>query len=286
MDRSFLVLAALIPLIISAAPATQPPRISEKTVRLLAEWEPRFRQAHLHSLVAPPFVIAGDAGEDRLIAYRDGTILAAAHALHAMFFQTEPREPVLILLFEEDESYRRLAKEWFEEASPPHFGFYRPSDHVMLMNVATGTGTLVHELTHALMAPDFPGVPSWFNEGLASLYEQSSIGVDTIRGRVNWRLPLLQNTIRAQTLRPLQELMEDPHFYDSQRVGINYAQARYLMFYLQEKGLLQAYFRAFRANVKDDPSGYQSFEKLIGPKSVALFEQEWKAWVMTLRFEE
>ena len=32
---------------------------------------------------------------------------------------------------------------------------------------------LVHEMVHPFMDADFPACPAWFNEGLASLYEQS-----------------------------------------------------------------------------------------------------------------
>ena len=39
------------------------------------------------------------------------------------------------------------------------------------MNSATALGTLSHELVHPYMETNFPNVPSWFNEGLASLYE-------------------------------------------------------------------------------------------------------------------
>src|SRR5205809_422641 len=89
----------------------------------------------------------------------------------------------------EQKSRELLAKKWFDDDDVPHYGFYRHRDHTMLMNVGTGTGTLVHELTHALIAPDFPNVPDWFNEGFASLYEQCSLGPDTITGHENWRLP-------------------------------------------------------------------------------------------------
>jgi hypothetical protein len=125
-----------------------------------------------------PFVIAGNASQSQINRYRDVTILAAARALHAMYFDAEPTEPVLILLFESRGPYARLAKKWFDQDDVPHYGFYRRRQNIMLMNVGTGTGTLVHELVHALIAPDFPAVPDWFNEGLASLYEQCSIGRD------------------------------------------------------------------------------------------------------------
>ena len=40
------------------------------------------------------------------------------------------------------------------------------------MNIDTGGGTLVHEIVHPFIAANFPECPAWFNEGLASLYEQ------------------------------------------------------------------------------------------------------------------
>jgi len=39
-------------------------------------------------------------------------------------------------------------------------------------HVSLGAGTLVHEMVHAFMAANFPAAPIWFNEGLASLFEQ------------------------------------------------------------------------------------------------------------------
>jgi hypothetical protein len=155
----------------------------------------------------------------------------------------------------------------------------------MLMNVGTGTGTLVHELVHALIAPDFPQVPDWFNEGIASLYEQCSIDGDTIRGHANWRLPALQKAIKENTLRPLAEMIADPDFRSGERVGINYAQARYLMFYLQEKRLLQKYYEQFKANREKDPSGFETLKAVVGPQKLEAFEKEWREWVTGLRFD-
>jgi hypothetical protein len=254
---------------------------------LLAKWKPRFDAEKFNYVVAGPFVIAGNGSRLRVERYRDDTILAAARALHAMFFDAEPEEPVLILLFESAEPYRRLGKKWFGYDDVPHFGFFRRDQNVMLMNVGTGTGTLVHELVHALIQPDFPKVPHWFNEGLASLYEQCAIGRDfrSITGLANWRLPALKQAIRKDTLRPLRELIDDDNFYDGQRVGMNYAQARYLLMYLQEKGLLTTYYARFRAGAKDDPTGLRTLEKLAAPKSLDTFEKDWRKWVLTLHFD-
>jgi hypothetical protein len=267
-----------------AGPATRALGVEEKSRALLQEWKTKFDAERFNYTVAGPFVIAGDGSADRIARYRDGTVLAAARALRATYFEKQPTEPVLILLFERAEPYKRLAKKWFGDADVPHFGFFRRAERVMLMNVGTGTGTLVHELVHALIAPDFPDVPDWFNEGFASLYEQCSLSGDTIKGHENWRLPDLQEAIRKDRLRPLEEMIRDPQFYGDPLVGINYAQSRYLMFYLQEKGLLADYYRRFRENVKDDPSGLETLKQVLKVDDLSGFDKKWRAWVLTLRY--
>jgi hypothetical protein len=278
------ILAAVLFAAASLSPAADVP-VQTKSRDLLDRWRRRFQEEGFRYTVAGPFVIAGDGTQAQLNRYRDGTILAAARALRATYFNKEPAEPVLILLFESPGPYARLAKKWFGDAEVPHYGFYRRKENVMLMNVSTGTGTLVHELVHALIAPDFPDVPDWFNEGLASLYEQCSLGGDRITGHENWRLPGLQRAIRDGSLRPLRELIEDEDFYDRAKVGINYAQARYLLMYLQEKGQLPGYYKNFRDNSERDPRGLKALGSVVAPKSIEQFEQEWRKWVMGLRFE-
>jgi hypothetical protein len=268
-------------------PAATVPTIDQKTRALRQRWDERLAAERFNVVEAAPFVIAGNGTRQQLAVYRDQTILAAASALRAMYFRTEPEEPVLILLFETEGPYRRLAKKWFDDDSVPHFGFYRPWDRTMLMNVGTGTGTLVHELVHALIAADFPAVPDWFNEGFASLYEQCQIGADhrSIRGLVNWRLPALQKAIANGELRPLAEMVADDDFRNEERIGINYAQSRYLMMYLQENRLLQRFYADFRDNQKDDPTGIKTLKKLVTrpDRTFEQFEREWVAWVAALK---
>ncbi len=118
----------------------------------------------------------------------------------------------------------------------------------------------------------------------SKIYEQSTLGPNSIRGLENWRLPALQEAIQADKLRPLQELIEDEHFYRKDLVGLNYAEARYLMFYLQKKKLLQKYYTEFRDNAKDDPSGLKTLQQIIAPQELEDFEKDWRRWVMQLRF--
>src|SRR5688572_19398678 len=80
--------------------AADPVGIEEKSRAMAAQWKERFEAQKLDHLIAGPWVIAGDGGVRRLEGYRDRTILAAQRALKASFFEKEPAEPVLILLFE------------------------------------------------------------------------------------------------------------------------------------------------------------------------------------------
>src|SRR5438874_1121347 len=107
---TFVVASCYVASIASAnGPASRPAGtgVGQKSRELLAAWKDRLTGEHFTAVIAGPFVIAGDGGPARLARYRDGTILAAARALHAQFFQAEPAEPILILLFETEGPYKR-----------------------------------------------------------------------------------------------------------------------------------------------------------------------------------
>ena len=67
--------------------------------------------------------------------------------------------------------------------------------------------------------------------------------------------------------------------------GDNYAQSRYLLQYLQEKGLLHAYYRAFHAARAEDPTGYETLKTILDIDDMDAFQSEWARWVMTLSLE-
>jgi hypothetical protein len=153
------------------------------------------------------------------------------------------------------------------------------------MNIATGGGTLVHEIVHPFVEANFPDCPPWFNEGLGCLYEQCGEEHGRITGYTNWRLAGLKDAIRADTLPTFEELtaMDEAAFYGGSR-GDNYAQARYLLYYLQEKGLLRRYYRAFHAAREKDPTGYRTLVSLLGEKDMAAFQKSWCDFVLRLRY--
>ncbi len=99
-------------------------------------------------LTIPPFVIAGNMSADDLRAYADGSIIRPANAMYASYFTIHPDKVITVLLLKDDQSYRSWAKRLFGDTEVTHYGYYRYAQRTLVMNISTGSGTLVHELTH------------------------------------------------------------------------------------------------------------------------------------------
>jgi hypothetical protein len=235
-------------------------------------------------VVSPPFVVIGDDEPDEVRRRAEKTVGWAVKKLKAAYFQKDPPEILDIWLFKDKESYETNAELLFGEKPDTPYGYYSSTDKALVMNIATGGGTLVHEIVHPFVAANFPECPAWFNEGLGSLYEQSGEDAGRIVGDVNWRLPGLQKAIRKKQVPSFETLCSTAtdDFYEKDR-GTNYAQARYLCYYLQEHGLLQKYYRAFYTNRKNDPTGYATLQEILGRKDMAAFQREWEEYVLKLR---
>ena len=232
------------------------------------------------------YVVVSNLSESETDQLINHTITATTECLYNDYFEKTPTEVTTIFLFEGDKSYRSWAKKLYDDYDLSRFGCYKPSERVMLMNISTGSGTLVHEMTHALVRYDFPDIPSWFNEGLGSLYERCSLNNGEILGYVNWRLPDLKDAIEDGSYTSLKKLLNtsDDEFYGDNS-GFNYAQARYLCMFLQEKGMLRAYYKAFRDSYADDKTGRNTLEKIYG-KDLAELEKDYLDWVKTLTYND
>lgn len=235
--------------------------------------------------VDPPFVTAGNMKARRLADCTQGSVLAPARAMWASYFEKKPDKVITVLLFVGPEPYKKWAKKLFNDTDVPYYGYYTPASRTLVMNINTGGGTLVHELTHALIVYDFPSLPTWFNEGLASLHEQCTVGRKRITGLTNWRLPALQKAIAKKTLRPLRDLVTRRDFYGRLR-GMNYAQGRYFVMYMQQRGVLARFYSQFRSAHKtgrpvDD---VKAIERLFGKKLPSI-EKAFIAWVKTLKYK-
>jgi len=236
-------------------------------------------------VVQRPFVVIGDEPAEDVRRHCRQTIQWAVDRLKAAYFSKDPLEILDIWLLRDAPSYEKNCRAIFKHAPTTPFGFFSHEDRALVMNIATGGGTLVHEIVHPFMAANFPSCPAWFNEGLGSLYEQCGDRKGRIVGFTNWRLAGLQTAIRKKQLRSFKDLCtkSDGDFYRDDR-GTNYAQARYLCYYLQEHGLLQKFYRRFAANHREDARGYRTLQEVLGRDDMEAFQKEWEAFVLKLTF--
>jgi len=230
--------------------------------------------------IVGPFLVIGDESPAR-VEHHAQTVEWTVDHLKKEFKMREPPHVIDVWLLGSRESYVDNAMRLFGMPPRSPYGYFVAQQQALIMNIGTGGGTLVHELVHPFIAASFPSAPAWFNEGLASLYEAVREKDGQFWGVSNWRLVGLKRAIRAGKLPSFETMAgdSDAGFYTS---NTGYAQARYLLFYLQEKGLLHRYYDQFSAGVRADPTGYKTLVKVLGEPNMARFEKQWQAWALAL----
>lgn len=236
-------------------------------------------------VIQKPFVVIGNESAATVQQRSTQTVQWAVERLQKTYFKKPPKHIINVWLFKDKTTYEKNCQTLFNRKPTTPYGYYSSTDRALVMNISTGGGTLVHEIVHPFIESNFPACPSWFNEGLASLYEQSASDNDQIVGLTNWRLRGLQLAIADQTVPRFATLCKTTtdEFY-RQDPGTHYAQARYLCYYLQEKKLLQKFYQQFTKNVAQDPSGYQTLQQVLETSDMDAFQKQWEAFVMDLRF--
>jgi len=262
------------------------PRTEEETLRVCEEIRRELGDETQVERVEDFFFVASNDTSQSFLQYK-ATIMRVYRYLYEDYFARRPDKPIRVYLFKDKGSYDRYCRSTYEKPPSTPYGFYMSRERKMVMNISTGTGTLAHELVHPLLAEDFPGVPSWFNEGFASLFEQSGEREGKMVGFVNWRLPKLKQMLKIGRGTALSDLMKTTteQFYGEDDRGVNYATARYLCLYLQEKKLLIPFFQEFKKSAKEDPTGSLAFERATGKKP-AEFDPHWREWVLSLRYQD
>jgi len=127
---------------------------------------------------------------------------------------------------------------------------------------STKFGSLYHELFHLLVKSNFGDNPTWIDEGIAALYEESIPNSNGFMGAPNWRGPILK---RYSDLIPsLKDLIEQnllardvpQSTRDVTYQAVLAATARYFALYLQDTGRLSDLYAALR--------DFGSFESATG----------------------
>jgi tetratricopeptide (TPR) repeat protein len=147
------------------------------------------------------------------------------------------------------------------------------------------SNVLLHEFTHALHFADQSARrqshPIWLVEGLATLLESAIVKGDRLVPRHSARLNTVQKASKSDGLIPWLRLMGMSQREYMAQASIAYAQSRYMLFYMWEKGFLKKFYAEYtnKANYKGDKTALQSFEAAFG-KPLNEVEHDWKTWLL------
>ncbi len=276
----------------SVAASSPPPVPSAPTYDLAKDLEARQQLAKDElgaktdtERVEGVFLVAAPGGRAAL----SGAIDVTRRALAAYFngrFEHRPERVISVYLFPNAAPYDAYCKKLWKTKCDSPYGFYLASERKIIMNVGPGIGTLTHELVHPLVEADFPGAPDWINEGIASLFEQFHLPrPGEIRGSKNWRHPRLAAALaspkeREHATLPALFAMDDVEFRGA-REDLNYATARYLCQWLDERGLLWRFYQRWRDTRATDPRGEKAFLEVTG-ETPSEAHAKWARWVRAL----
>ncbi len=144
--------------------------------------------------------------------------------------------PTTVVVFKSDSSYRPFKP---RANTAGHFQAGPDVNYIALTTEVRGDqdpfSVIFHEYTHLLVENTFDNAPVWFNEGLAEYYSTFSISDDqkVVLGRpIGSHVYLL----RQNKILPLQTMLEvdykSPHYNETNKTSIFYAQSWALMHYL------------------------------------------------------
>lgn len=171
--------------------------------------------------------------------------------LHKRFLRKRPldrRPPVDVCVFFSDRRFNHFVGRMFGGVDLPRYGFYLEQERLLVVNLSRSLGNLRHELAHPLINDDFPEVPHWLNEGMASLYGTARHSRRGYNFVVNYRLRHLRAAYRRGDMPTLRGLaLSDYDDVHGAHWRTYYAAGRYLLLYLERNGRLAQFYRTMRA---------------------------------------
>jgi hypothetical protein len=124
----------------------------------IAQLKKRLPSRDFTIVVQPAFVVVGDEPPEVVKERADGTIKWAVEKLKQDYFTEDPKEILDIWLFKDAASYTKHTRLLFNDTPTTPYGYYSHEDKALIMNIATGGGTLVHEIVHPFMEATFRSV--------------------------------------------------------------------------------------------------------------------------------
>jgi hypothetical protein len=227
------------------------------------------------------------SGLDPKVTYSviDNDIRTTIDAMTNSYVEKIPDSVTAFFLFKDHDSYKdfTLNNTNIEEKDLSQYGYFKISLNIIAIRYVDWKGSPRHEVTHRFTRSDFPGMPSWLDEGLAALNEKSVYKDGKLIGEFSLRILAIRRAIKEDRYTGLENLMktDDNEFYDKYS-PFYYAQSRFLLMYLQEKGLLEKYYKSVRDTFKQDKTGISQLEKILG-KSIDDIDGDYYKYITSFK---
>ncbi len=159
--------------------------------------------------------------------------------LEARLLPASPLEPTIVLLFKDPKRFQRYSPWPGSRGVSAYFSRGRQRRYIGVdasLRLSLEP-SVFHEYLHAFADQHFRGMPLWFQEGLAELYSNLSIG----ERELHVGLPIRQHlTLLREHWLPLEDVLEAQPggaiYSDPRGGGVFYAQAWLLVHYLAHHG--------------------------------------------------
>src|SRR5882762_8946442 len=133
------LLACTLPFACHAQTNTYDPALALRLAEVKSKVPPGFTV-----VPQPPFIVIGDESPDMVRQRATHTVKMTVDSLKQDYFTRDPQETIEIWLFKDSTSYTNHARLLFHDTPTSRFGYYSAADQALIMNIATGGGTLVH----------------------------------------------------------------------------------------------------------------------------------------------
>lgn len=242
------------------------------------------------------FTVVGNAGEGdiRKLAIR---LERFRHVISLLFprAQIETPVPTTVVLFKSHDSFKPFKPLYNGKPRENVGGYFLPTPDVNYIALtsevrgATPYEVIFHEYEHFIMSANLPNAPVWLNEGLAEFY--STFTTDDDDQKASLGAPISRHilALRESTLLPLKTLLEvdrkSPHYNESRKAGIFYAESWALIHYLmlsdggKRRPQLSQFIRGLSDGVPLEENFRQSFQA-----DYKTFESELRVYVSKFMF--
>jgi hypothetical protein len=204
------------------------------------------------------------------------------------FFARRPDRAVTVDLVQSTHAFLDCCYRQSAECQPGELGKYSRGSRGIIANIAPGLPTISHELIHPLVQTDFPRIPEWFDEGIGALFEKPVFEpAGEMHGADNWRYARLVSALssgeRTKVHLPALFALDNDSFGSADQ-ALHYAEARAFCQWLDERGQLWPFYRAWREHVAEDPTGAKSFAQVTG-MTPGDADATWLEWAKARRWK-